>query len=104
MKTNVHFKAMRSAFAQQTLHGIVESFKSYKALKKLYDKGQLTDKPRVPKYRNKRGLAVVSYPARWVKLVKGQLKFTLGKQIKAWFGIDHFLLSMPSNIDFKSIK
>ncbi|WP_293064304.1 MULTISPECIES: transposase [unclassified Moorena] len=104
MKTNVHFKAMRSACAQQTLHGVIESFKSYKALKKLYDKGQLTDKPRVPKYRKKGGLAVVSYPARWVKLVKGQLKFTLGKQIKAWFGIDHFLLPMPSNIDLKSIK
>ncbi len=104
IKTNVHFKAMRSACAQQTLHGVVESFKSYKALKKKYDKGQLIDRPRVPKYRKKGGLAVVSYPGRWVKLVKGQLKFTLGKQIKAWFGIDHFLLPMPSNIDFKSIK
>ncbi|NEO78867.1 MAG: IS200/IS605 family element transposase accessory protein TnpB [Moorea sp. SIO4G3] len=104
MKSNVHFRALRSACAQQTLHRVVESFKSYKALKKLYTKGQLTDKPRVPKYRKKGGLAVVSYPARWVKLVKGQLKFTLGKQVKVWFGIDHFLLPMPSNIDFKSIK
>ncbi|NEO62204.1 MAG: IS200/IS605 family element transposase accessory protein TnpB [Moorea sp. SIO4G2] len=104
MKTNVHFKAMRSACAQQTLHGVIESFKSYKALNKKYKKGQLTDKPRVPKYRKKGGLAVVSYPARWVKLIKGQLKFTLGKQIKVWFGIDHFFLPMPSNIDFKSIK
>ncbi|NEO18280.1 MAG: IS200/IS605 family element transposase accessory protein TnpB [Moorea sp. SIO4G2] len=104
MKTNVHFKAMRSACAQQTLHGVIESFKSYKALKKLYDKGQLTNKPRVPKYRKKGGLAVVSYPARWVKRCLGQLKFTLGKQIKIWFGIDHFLLPMPSNIDFQLIK
>ncbi|NEO71967.1 MAG: IS200/IS605 family element transposase accessory protein TnpB [Moorea sp. SIO3H5] len=104
MKTNVHFKALRSACAQQTLHSVVESFKSYKALKKLYTLGQLTDKPRIPKYRKKGGLAVVSYPARWVKLVKGQLKFTLGKQVKAWFGVDNFLLPMPSNIDFKSIK
>ncbi|WP_293074364.1 transposase [Moorena sp. SIO4A5] len=104
MKSNVHFKAMRSACAQQTLHGVVESFKSYKALKKKYDKGQLTDKPRVPKYRKKGGLAIVSYPARWVKRCLGQLKFTLGKQVKAWFGIEHFLLPMPSNIDFKLIK
>ncbi|AOY80338.1 MULTISPECIES: RNA-guided endonuclease TnpB family protein [Moorena] len=104
MKTNVHFKAMRSACAQQTLHGIIESFKSYKALSKLYKKGQLKHKPRIPTYRKKGGLAVVSYPARWVKLVKGQLKFTLGKQVKAWFGFDHFFLPMPSNIDHKSIK
>ncbi|NES85743.1 MAG: IS200/IS605 family element transposase accessory protein TnpB [Moorea sp. SIO1G6] len=104
MKTNPHFKAMRSACAQQTLHGVIESFKSYKALSKLYKKGQLSNKPRVPTYRKKGGLAVVSYPARWVKQVKGQLKFTLGKQIKAWFGIDNFMLPMPSNIDFGSIK
>ncbi|WP_287314411.1 transposase [Moorena sp. SIO1G6] len=104
MKTNVHFKAMRSACAQQTLHGVIESFKSYKALSKLYKKGQLAIKPRVPSYRKKGGLAVVSYPARWVKLIKGHLKFTLGKQVKAWFGIDHFILPMPSNLDFKSIK
>ncbi|NEP32922.1 transposase [Moorena sp. SIO3B2] len=104
LKTNIHFKAMRSACAQQALHGVIESFKSYKALNKLYKKGQLTNKPRVPKYRKKGGMAIVSYPARWVKLVGGQLKFTLGKQIKAWFGIDHFLLPMPSNLDFKSIK
>ena len=104
LKTNIHFKAMRSACAQQALHGVIESFKSYKALSKLYKKGQLTDKPRVPKYRKKGGMAVVSYPARWVKLVKGQLKFPLGKQVKAWFGIDNFLLPMPSNIDFKSIR
>ncbi|NEP36489.1 MAG: IS200/IS605 family element transposase accessory protein TnpB [Moorea sp. SIO3B2] len=104
LKTNIHFKAMRSACAQQTLHGVIESFKSYKALSKLYEKGQLPDKPRVPKYRKKVGMAVVSYPARWVKLVKGQLKFPLGKQVKAWFGIDHFLLPMPSNLDYKSIR
>ncbi|NEO90536.1 MAG: IS200/IS605 family element transposase accessory protein TnpB [Moorea sp. SIO3G5] len=104
LKSNVHFKAMRSACAQQTLHSVIESFKSYKALSKLFKSGQLKDKPRVPRYRKKGGLAVVTYPARWVKLVDDQLKFPLGKQVKAWFGIDHFFLPMPSNLDFKSIK
>ncbi|OLT63560.1 transposase [Moorena bouillonii PNG] len=104
LKSNVHFRAMRSACAQQTLHGVIESFKSYRALSKLYRSGQLKYQPRVPKYRKKGGLAVVTYPARWVKLVDNQLKFPLGKQVKAWFGIDHFLLPMPSNLEFKSIK
>lgn len=104
LKTNPHFKAMRSAAAQQALHRVVESFKSYKALSKLYKKGELKEKPRLPKYRKKGGLAVVSYPARWVKLIDNQLKFPLGKQVKAWFGIDHFLLPMPSNLEYKQIK
>ena len=104
LKSNQHFKAMRSACAQQTLHSVVESFKSYKALSKLYKKGKLKNQPRLPNYRKKGGLAIVSYPARFVKLIGNNLKFTLGNQVKSWFGIDHFLLPMPSNLEFKSIK
>ncbi|NEP80414.1 MAG: IS200/IS605 family element transposase accessory protein TnpB, partial [Okeania sp. SIO3B3] len=104
LKSNPHFKAMRSACAQQTLHSVIESFNSYAKLASMYKNGELTEKPRPPKYRKKGGLAVVSYPARWVKLVNGMLKFPLGNQVKAWFGIDHFLLPMPSNLDFKQIK
>lgn len=104
LKSNIHFKAMRSACAQQTLHSVVESFNSYKALAKLYKSGKLQQRPRFPNYRKKGGLAVVSYPARWVKLIDNQIKFPLGKQVKAWFGIDYFLLPMPSNLEFKSIK
>ena len=104
LKSNPHFKAMRSACAQQTLHRVVESFKSYKALSKLYKSGKLLQKPRLPNYRKKGGMAVVSYPQRWVKLKDGKLRFALGKQVKSWFKIDHFLLPMPSNLEFKSIK
>ncbi|WP_293165032.1 transposase [Okeania sp. SIO2C9] len=104
LKSNPHFKAMRSACAQQTLHSVIESFNSYAKLASMYKNGELTEKPRPPKYRKKGGLAVVSYPARWVKLVNGMLKFPLGNQVKAWFGIDHFLLPMPSNLDLKQIK
>ncbi len=32
------------------------------------------------------------------------LKFPLGKQVKAWFGIDHFLLPMPNNLEFNQVK
>ncbi len=104
MKSNLHFKALRSAVAQQACHKVGESFKSYRKLAKLYRDGKLTDKPRLPKYRKKGGLSVVSYPARWLKVVDGQIKFPLGKQVKAWFGIDSFMLPMPSNLDFKGIK
>nr|WP_293095049.1 transposase [Okeania sp. SIO2F4] len=104
LKSNLHFKAMRSACAQQTLHSVIESFNSYARSAKMFKLGELAQKPRPPRYRKKNGLAVVSYPARWVKLVDGMLKFSLGKQVKAWFGIDHFLLLMPSNLDFKQIK
>ena len=104
MKSSLHFKALRSAVAQQACHKVGESFKSYLKLAKLYREGKLTYKPKLPKYRKKGGLSVASYPARWLKIVDGQIKFTLGKQVKAWFGIDSFTLPMPSNLDFKDIK
>ncbi|MGK7927420.1 MAG: RNA-guided endonuclease InsQ/TnpB family protein [Spirulina sp.] len=104
LKSNIHFKAMRSACAQQTLHSVIESFNSYKELLKLYREEKLHFRPKPPSYRKKGGMAVVSYLSRWVKLINGHLKFSLGNQVKAWFGIDHFLLPMPSNLDFNSIK
>ena len=104
LKSNLHFRALRSACAQQNLHRVVESFQSYRALNKLHKSGLLTNKPQLPKYRKKGGLNVVSYPARWVNLVKGMLKFSLGKQVKAWFGIDSFELPMPSNLSIRDIK
>ncbi|MGB3191204.1 hypothetical protein [Lyngbya sp. PCC 8106] len=70
----------------------------------MYKQGELANKPRFPKYRKKGGLAVVSHPKRWVKLADGQLKFSLGKQVKAWFGLDSFTLAMPSNLNFNEIK
>ncbi len=104
MKSNLHFKALRSAVAQQACHKVGESFKSYRKLAKLYREGKLKNKPKLPNYRKKGGLTVISYPARWLKLVNNQVKFTLGKQVKAWFGIDSFTLPMPSNLNFKDIK
>jgi putative transposase len=105
LKNNPHFKAMRSACAQQILHDVVESFTSYKRLKSLWHKGQLENKPKPPNYRKKGGMCAVSCPARWIKLVEDKfLKIPLGKQVKAWFGIDSFMLPMPSNLDFKAIK
>lgn len=104
LKSNLHFKALRSAVAQQCLHSVAESFSSYGSLLKLYSQGKLDSLPKPPKYKKKGGMAVVSYPARWLKLEDNQIVFSLGNQIKAWFGIDSFKMPMPSNLNFFSIK
>lgn len=104
LKSNPHFKALRSAVAQQCLHSVAESFSSYAQLLKLYSQGKLDELPKPPKYQKKGGMAIVSYPARWLKLEGNQIIFSLGKQVKAWFGLDSFSLSMPSNLNFSSIK
>ncbi len=103
-KTNNHYKVLHSQAAQQILRSVAESFASYKKLVKAYKQGEITDRPRVPNYRKKGGLATVSYPKQALKLKGNQIRVPLGKTCKRWFGIDSFKIPMPSNLDFADIK
>ncbi|MCI3280685.1 transposase, partial [Synechococcus sp. PCC 6717] len=76
-KTSKHFQALYSQAAQQTLISVYESFKSYRALLKLWRGGELAEKPKMPNYRKKGGLAVVSYPKQALKLVDGMIRVPL---------------------------
>ncbi len=103
-KTNKHYKVLPSQAAQQILRTVAESFKSYYGLVKAYKAGKITDRPRIPNYRKKGGLATVSYPKQALKLKENGLRVPLGKTCKRWFGLDSFYIPMPSNLDFADIK
>lgn len=103
LATNPHFKALHSQVAQQCLTTIAESFRSFIGLLKGIKKGTVTQKPKLPNYRQG-GLALVTFPGQAVKLKAEGLRFPLGSKVKAWFGLDAFYLPMPSNLDYKSIK
>ena len=104
LKSNWHFKALRANVAQQALHKIYDSFKGYQALIKKWWAGELDNKPRLPNYRKKGGLEVAVYPARFVKCLGNKIRLGLGRQVKAWFGLDNITIPLPSNLDFKKIK
>jgi hypothetical protein len=61
LKQNVHYKAMAAQSAQQTLKSVGESITAYNGLVKAYYNGEV-DKPSLPKYRSKGGLAAVTFP------------------------------------------
>ena len=103
-KPNLHYKALHSQAAQQILRSVYESFQSYLGLIKAYREGKIENRPRLPKYRKKGGLALVSYPKQALRLIDAHIRIPLGKQVKCWFGIDSFRLPMPSNIEFDNIK
>jgi putative transposase len=122
-KTKAHYQILHSQAAQQILRTVAESFKSYYGLVKAYKAGKITDKPRIPNYRKKGGLATVSYPKQALKLVEYEwtadslrspqasvplkdnlIRVPLGKLCKLWFELDSFLIPMPSNLDFAEIK
>lgn len=103
-KSNPHFQALHSQAAQQILRSVAESFKSFKELSKLFCRGELKDKPRPPKYRKPKGLALVTYPKQALKLVDGLIRVPLGNTVRRWFKLDSFTLIMPSNLKFEDIK
>lgn len=103
MKTNPHMKALYTSAAQQTCISVGEAFKGYRELLALYRKGELPNKPKLPKYR-KRGLFQISYPKRWLKLTNKGIRVPLGKTCKAWFGLSETFVPFPSNLDWSAVK
>lgn len=103
-KTHKHFKALYSQAAQQILRSVAESFESFKKLRSAFYRGEILVKPKPPKYRKSGGLALVTYPKQALRLVDGQIRLPLGKQVKCWFGIDSFTIPLPSNLSFAEIK
>ncbi|MHC5936586.1 RNA-guided endonuclease InsQ/TnpB family protein [Nostoc sp.] len=100
---NKHFGAMYVSSAQQTCNNVAEALKSFQELTKLWKRGEVQDKPSLPKYR-KNGLFTVTYPKRWLKLTEVGIRIPLGNQVKSWFGIDAICLPMPSNLKWENIK
>jgi putative transposase len=103
LKGNPHFQAMYSHVSQQCLTTVAESFKSFFGLLRGIKKGTVTQSPKLPGYR-KPGLNLVTFPGADVKLKQEGLRFPLGSQVKAWFGLDAFYLPMPSNLGYKDIR
>jgi putative transposase len=120
MKTNRHFNAGYASSMQQTCINVGEAFKSFKQLLAKSKTGELAQKPKAPNYRKTGGLFTVTYPKRWLKVTDGRLgighaegtsatelrliRFPLGNQVKAWFGIREFFLPVPTNLDWNIVK
>jgi putative transposase len=66
MADNIHYKVLGGQCAQQTLKGVVESFRSFNGLLTRFWKGE-GDKPKMPGYRTKGGLAAITYPAQAIR-------------------------------------
>lgn len=103
-KSHGHFKALHSQAAQQVLRSVSEAFRSFGKLRQAFSAGKIADNPKLPKYRTKGGLAVVSYPQQALRLKERGIRLPLGKQVKAWYGLSEFFIPMPSNLDFHKIK
>ncbi|NEO45023.1 MAG: transposase [Moorea sp. SIO4A3] len=102
LKNNPHYKAMAAQSAQQTLKSVAESITSYNQLVPLYYKGQV-DRPKLLRYRNKGGLAAVTFPRQALTYRKGLFYPSISKESKPEL-LGKIVLEAPEFIDPDWVK
>ena len=68
LKTNPHMRSLYTSAAQQTCISVGEAIRGYQELAKAYFQGEISDKPKLPRYR-KKGL----YQLRDMQKIRYQL-------------------------------
>ena len=102
LKDNRHYKALAAQSAQQTLKSITESITSYNSLVGLYYKGEV-DKPSLPKYRKKGGLAAVTFPRQALIYRDGLFYPSISRETQPEL-ISDVALVLPEFIDSDWVK
>jgi putative transposase len=102
LKDNPHYKAMAAQSAQQTLKSVSESIVSYNGLVNLYYKGEV-NRPSLPKYRKKSGLAAVTFPHQALTYRDGCFYPSISRETKPHL-ITDIALPLPDFIDSDWVK
>jgi len=86
---NSHYRGVAAQASQQVLKGVVESFNGFDELHEMFWRGEIV-RPKLPGYRKKGGMALVSYPAQALQfdLETGMCRLPLGRTTSGESGID----------------
>ena len=108
LKQNSNYKNLFSQVAQQTLMSVCESFKSHYEVMQRWYRGELEDKPKMPRYRKSGGMLGFTYPAQHLGLNEaietGLIRLPLGMEIRIATGVKEIYIPAPKNLDPESIK
>ncbi|MFM7577458.1 MAG: RNA-guided endonuclease InsQ/TnpB family protein, partial [Microcystaceae cyanobacterium] len=108
-KENHHYKTLGGQLAQQTLKTVSESFTSYNKILSNFFKGEV-NRPSMPSYRTKGGLAPLCYPSQAVQfnIETGQCRLPvsqeLGEDIKDLIGAKEVWINGCYGIKPEQIK
>jgi IS605 OrfB family transposase len=102
LKDNPHYKAMAAQSAQQTLKTVGESITSYNGLVNAYYKGEV-DRPSLPKYRKRGGLAAVTFPRQALNYKYGCFYPSISRNTKPHL-LTEITLQLPEFIDSDWVK
>lgn len=109
MKDNPHYKALGGQSAQQVIKSVAESFASYNGILSNFFKGE-ADRPSLPNYRTKGGLASISYPAQAVQfdietgMCRLPVSLEVGEDVKALMGVKEIWINGCVGINPSQIR
>jgi len=102
LKDSPHYKAMAAQSAQQALKTVGESIVSYNGLVNAYYKGEV-DRPSLPKYRKRGGLAAVTFPRQALNYKDGCFYPSISRDTKPHL-LTEITLQLPEFIDSDWVK
>ena len=102
LKDNPHYKALAAQAAQQTLKTVGESITSYNELVNLYYLNEV-DRPSLPKYRKRGGLASITFPRQALTYKDGYFYPSVSRESKPHL-ITEIALHLPEFIDCDWVK
>lgn len=102
LKQNTHYKALAAQAAPQALKTVGESITGYNGLVNLYYKGEV-DRPSLPRYRKKGGLAAVTFPRQALTYRDGCFYPSISRETRSHLLFD-IALPLPEFIDSDWVK
>ena len=108
--TNWHSKYLHSHTLQQVILNVIQNYKSYVGLKRMYEKdnNSLKAKPRLPRYKHNNDTKEIVFTKYAIRINNNQLKLSLSKEMQSKFQVKslNFLISskLKKLVDLSSIK
>ena len=107
---NWHSKYLHSHTLQQIALNVIQNYKSYVALKEMYEKdtNSLKGKPRLPRYKHGKVTKEIVFTKYAIRINKNEIRLSLSKEMQNKFQVEslNFLISrkLKRLVDLSSIK
>ena len=107
---NWHSKYLHSHALQQIALNVIQNYKSYVALKEMYEKdsNSLKGKPRLPRYKHGKVTKEIVFTKYAIRINKNEIRLSLSKEMQNKFQVEslNFLISrkLKRLVDLSSIK
>lgn len=107
---NWHSKYLHSHMLQESIIGVIGSYKSYISLCNMYekDKNSLKGKPRFPRFKKEKSVQEITFTKYAIRIEENKIKLSLSKEMQEKYEVKSLNFLIPRKlrklIDFSKLK